>query len=106
MDGVGAAQWVAAFWIHVVLTHQAEFAGPGSLTPSRRGSLRGRCRPLDGPRCRPLVLCQLEADVLDELFLGHAGQRTAGALHLLEQRLQLGLAALWEPSPDILQELV
>lgn len=114
VDGVGAAQWVAAVWIHVVLTHQAEFTGPNS-TCRRHRSLRGRRRPLDGarvrgpadgPRGRPLVLGQLEADLLDDFFHGHAGQRAAGALHLLEQRRQLSPVALWEPSPELLQDFV
>lgn len=32
VDDVGAAQWVAALWIHMFLAHQAEFKGPGRLT--------------------------------------------------------------------------
>lgn len=114
VDGVAAAQGVPALWVHVVLAHQAGLQRPGSLTPVCR-SLRGGCRPLDGargcgpadgPRGRPLVLHQLEAHLLDDLFHGHAGQRAAGALHLLEQRRQLSPVALWVASPKLLEDLV
>lgn len=106
---------MAALRIHVVLAHQAEFTGPDSLTSTCRGPLWGRCRPLDGagrrgpadgPQGRLLVLHQPEADLLDDLVHGHASQRTAGALHLLEQRRELSPVALWEPSPELLQDLV
>ena len=105
MDGVEAVQWVAALWVHVVLAHQAHLTGPACW------SLRGRRGPLDGagdegqadgPRRRPLVLCQPDANLLDDLLHGHAGQRAAGALHLLEQRQQLGSVALWETIPKLI----
>lgn len=64
------------------------------------------CGPADGTRGRPLILCQLDADLLNDLFHGHASQRTTGALHLLEQRRQLSPVALWEPSAELLQDLV
>lgn len=105
VDGVGAAQWVAALWVHVVLAHQAHFTGPAcwSLRGSRRPLDRaGGEGPADGPRRRPLILCQPEANLLDDLLHGHAGQRAAGALHLLEQRQQLSPVALWEPSPKLI----
>lgn len=49
VDGVRAAQWVAAFWVHMVLAHQAEFTGPGSVS-TWCCSLNGIRRPLDGAR--------------------------------------------------------
>lgn len=110
---------MAALWIHVVLTHEAQFTSPDGLTSTCRcccwRSLWGRCWPLDGARGRgpadgpwgrSLVLHQLEADLLDELLHGHARQRAAGALHLLEQRGQLSLVALWEAGSELLQDLV
>ena len=117
VDGVGAAQWVAALWIHMVLAHQAEFTGPESVpsTCCCCRSLRGRRWPLDGarghgaadgPRGRPLALCQLEADLLDDFLHGHACEGATRALHLLEQRHQLSPVALWVPSPELLQNLV
>lgn len=103
VDAVGAAQWVAALAIHLVLTHQAEFTGPAGVAPAcwsvhgGRRSLGGAVEhwSADGP-WRGLASCQQLPDLFGDFLNGHAGQHAAGLLHLLEQRPQLSFVALRE----------
>lgn len=80
MDGVGAAQRVAALAIHRVLAYQAEFTGPaGVAAPCWSvhggdgsldwGVLQG---PADGSRRRLASRQQQQPDVLGGFVDGHA----------------------------------
>lgn len=95
VDGVGAAQWVALLRLHEVLAHQAQPA-----------CFHGESLRRLGHGARALDLCQPEPHLHHHLLHGHAGQRAARALHLLEQRLQLSLRAFWEAVAELLQKLV
>lgn len=112
VDGVDAAQRVAALAIHRVLAHQTELTGsagvpaPCCSVHGRRWSLGrgvGR-RAADGSR-RGLALCQHKPDPLGGFVDGHARQRAPGALHLPEQPQQLMAVALREASPQLLQDV-
>lgn len=98
VDGVGAAQRVALLRIHVLLANRAQ---PAGFDCGGSGSLCGL-----GHGAGPLVLCQPEPHLHHHLLHGHAGQRAARVLHLLEQRRQLGLGAFWEATAEPLQQLV
>lgn len=107
VDGVGAAQRVAALAIHWVLANQAEFTGTAGVAApcwSVRGGKRSlvwvvRRGPADGCRRRLAPCQQQQPDVLGGFVDGHAPHRAAGALHLLEQRYQLSFVALGEARP-------
>lgn len=109
VDVVGAVQRVAALAVHQVLAHQAEFPRPAGVAPPSwlvHGSrwsldLTMGHRSADGAR-RGLAPCRQQLDLLGGFFDGHARQRAAGALHLLEQGLQLGGVVLREAGPQLL----
>lgn len=112
VDGVGAAQWVAALAIHQVLAYQTEFTGPAGVAapcwPVHRRKwpldwVLGQW-PADGS-WRGLASPQQKPDLLRGFVDGHARQRATGALHLLEKRYQLSTVALREASPQLLQDV-
>ena len=90
VDAVGAGQRLACAGLHGALAHQAEAAGCGL-----RASGRGRGAGGGG---------QLEAHLLRQLVPGQAGHGSSVALDLLQSGHQMGPAALWELSGQLVQQ--